>query len=116
MGLICDQCRWRGEEHQAQGFAGGRLVCPACWRAGYDSTPREAFGPLIEAFCPTDPGPRQRKAMADWTEEEWDTAERTGRARDAHERSLVLLKTTVKGARQIGFGFLRAEFKVKGID
>lgn len=112
--LVCDHCGWTGDpagllSHPRLGDG----VCPDCWRDGYETRPRDRMGPLVEAICGGEsPPPRERKALIDWSDEEWEVADRTERARLAHERSAVLLKTSIEGARQGGFDFLREEFKV----
>ena len=112
--FTCDHCRWQGEASEATTHP--RLliaVCPDCWAEGFEAPVRELMGPLMEAFNPPDPQPRQPKAMADWTDEEWEVQSRICRAREAHEQAPVLLATTIDGARQAGFDFMREEFRVK---
>jgi hypothetical protein len=109
----CDHCDWQGAEadqlpHPRLGYS----VCPWCWEDGYETCPRALWGPLMEACLEPEPTPRVRKPLIDWTEEEFETAARIQRAKAAHETSLVRLKTRVKGAAQIGFGFMREEFRV----
>ena len=115
--LKCDHCGWSGAPYDALTHPRlGDAVCPECWDEGYEARPREMLGGLMEAVLADDlaagAGPRERKSMIDWTDEDWEVARRTERARLAHESSRVLLKTRIKGARQLGFGFMRDEFRV----
>jgi hypothetical protein len=109
----CDHCGWAGD--RSEQFAHPRLgdgVCPDCWLEGFETRPRDEMGPLMEALLDHEPSPRVPKAIIDWTEEEWAMHMRMEAAREAHERSDVRLKTTVEDASQLGFGFMREEFKV----
>jgi hypothetical protein len=112
--LVCDSCGWTGTATTAPPHPRlDAVVCPDCWAEGFETAVRERLGGLMEALAPGDPAPRVPKAMVDWSEEEWAIAGRIARAKEAHERSDVLLKTNIEGRKQHGFDFMREEFKVK---
>jgi hypothetical protein len=88
-------------------------LCPVCWQDGYESKPIPISRSLIDIIC-DDPPPRRPKRLIWWDDNEWQTANKIEAARAAHQASTVLLDTDLPGHKQIGFDFMRSDFKVKG--
>ena len=57
-------------------------------------------------------GATSQKLVIDWTDEEWAIADKIFRLKLAHESADVRLDTTVEDAAQLGFSFMREEFKI----
>ena len=113
----CDHCGWSGTEaeqlpHPRLGYS----VCPTCWADGFETCPQVEWSGLMGAVLVPEPQPRVPKALIDWTDEECETWHRTQRAREAHERSEVRLKTSIDGKAQLGFDWMREEFRVAPIN
>lgn len=117
--MKCHFCPWEGPAadlvaHPLLDFA----ACPDCWADGFESEPRRKLGPLQEAVLADElrraARARVKKRLACLDDAEWAAEEKLQRAKAAHEASEVRLKTTVEGAAQLGFGFLRGEFRVAG--
>lgn len=109
----CDHCGWTGIESDRLPHPRlGDPLCPDCWRDGFETTPRAEWSDLMEAVLEPEPSPRTPKAIIDWTDEEWRIADRIAAARAAHERSDVRLETSIEHASQLGFEFMRPEFRV----
>jgi hypothetical protein len=113
--FMCDHCGWTGGVgDQVVHPREGDGVRPWCWAEGFETRPRKLMGPLIEAVLgpELEKAPRTPKALIDMTDEEWDVAIRTEGARAAHERADVRLESGIEGKDQLGFGFMREEFRV----
>ena len=69
---------------------------------------------LIDVLFPPEPEPEPPpKPLWQMSDEELAVACRIAKARLTHESAPVLLDTTIEGAKQHGFDFLRDEFRIK---